>query len=107
MKDGLDEAALAQMKRAFAGQQPFPQEGFRRLQAATLHEAARIRHQHVLHIVGMIEKIHVLAAHLEMDDVAIAFGQPEENTGRITPQGEQEARLGQSARAGRGIEIRR
>jgi hypothetical protein len=49
----------------------------------------------------------VLAAHLEMDDVAIAFGQPEENTGRITPQGEQEARLGQSARAGRGIEIRR
>ncbi len=71
MKRGLHQTPLAQMMLAFAGEQSLAQQDLRPLQCAALDEVALIGHQHFAHVIGMIHQIHVLARHLEVDQVAI------------------------------------
>src|SRR5260370_35510708 len=71
MERRLDQAALAHMKTAFAGQQAIAQQHPGALQHAALGEVALIGNQDVANEVRMIYEIDVLIGEPEIGQVAI------------------------------------
>ncbi len=74
MKSGLDQAALAQMELAFAGQQALAEQYPGALQGAALGEIGLIRYQNVPHEIGMVDQIGVIRAQPEIREIAVFLG---------------------------------
>ena len=91
MERGLDQAALAAMMLAFAGEKSVAQQHAGALQHAALLELVLVGDQNVADRVGMSYVINVLAAQRNIDHIAILAGHVFEKPGRVF------AELGQNA----------
>ena len=83
VKRRLHQPALAQVGRAFAGQQSFAEDPLGALQAAALHEALVVRDEDVLDVLRVVDEEHLLAAHPVRDDVAVGAREIGEERERI------------------------
>jgi hypothetical protein len=75
-KAGLGEPALAEVVRALARQQAFPEQALRALECASLAEQPGPGNQDVLHVIGMVQKREALPPDTEPDDVAVFGSEP-------------------------------
>ena len=91
MERRLDQAALAAVMLAFAGEKSVAQQHAGALQHAALLELVLVGDQDVADGVGMAHVIDVLAAQRKIDDVAVLAGQFFEKPGGIL------AKFGQNA----------
>ena len=85
MKGRLNKAPLAGMQRAVARQQPVAEEAPRAAQRSPFDEPMMVRHQHVLDVVGMIQKKDMERAKPDVDDVAVLGADPRQKRQRIAP----------------------
>ena len=83
MERGLDQAALAAMMLAFAGEKSVAQQHAGALQHAALLELVLMGDQNVADRVGMADVIDVLAAQRNVDDVAVLARHFFEKPGRV------------------------
>src|SRR5262249_39176497 len=83
MKGGLRQPSLAQMKFAFAGQQPFAEQSLRALQPLALHKCSVVRDQRVADVIGVVEQEDRLRAELEINKIAVSLGQIGQKFDRI------------------------
>src|SRR5438034_6756905 len=70
MEGRLYHATLPSMKVALARQQTFAKQGSRPGKRPALCEILMVRHQHIADKVRMIDKKNVLAAELQVGDIA-------------------------------------
>ena len=89
MERGLDQAALARVKLAFAGEQAFAEQNLGAFEDAALDEVGLMGDEDVADPVGMGDFIHRLGAELEVDQIAVgALGSLEELGGFAAEPGE-------------------
>jgi hypothetical protein len=74
MKGRLDQAALAAMKFAFAGEQAFAEQNFSAFQKAALGEIGLMGDQNVLDPIGIADQVDILRAKAEMDEFTMVAG---------------------------------
>ena len=101
MKGRLNKAPLAGMQRAVARQQPVAEEAPRAAQRSPFHEPLMAGDQHLLDVVGMIQKKDVKRAKPEVRDVAVLGADARQKRQRIA------ADLGQASQkqAGRAAQV--
>ena len=75
MERGLAQPPLPQPSRAFVGQQAFAQKPAAVLDHFVFGKILRLRHQHRLDQVGMVQEIHIHPAGAVIKDVA-EFARP-------------------------------
>ena len=85
MKGRLNEAPLAGVQRAVARQQPVAEEPPRAAQRSPFDEPMLVRDQHLLDVVGMIQKKDVERAEPEVRDVAVLGADARQKRQRIAP----------------------
>ena len=71
VKGGLHQPPLAQMRVAFARQQPVAEQTLRALEPSSLEEALLIGDQHVLDELRIVQQEQMLAGHMDVTDVAV------------------------------------
>jgi hypothetical protein len=82
MKRGLNQAALPQMKLAFAGQQPLAQQNLGALQRPALDEIPLIGHQNLPHEIRMVHQIRVIGTQPEIWKIAVLLRNPAQELDR-------------------------
>jgi hypothetical protein len=87
MEGGLHQTALAEMRRALIGQQPFTKQCLGALKDSTLYEMRVLGDQRLLHQRGRVQEVHVLMPGAEVAKVAVFGGAVGQELDRIGAEG--------------------
>src|SRR5262245_56904424 len=83
MKGRLDQAPLLPMLGPFTGEQTFPEQSLCAFEPASLHAFVVVGDEDVFDPSRIADDEQTLAAHLQVDDVAVSAGQAGEEGERI------------------------